>query len=342
MEKNESIKTPADKKKQLKKLLNPSPSLRFFAWLLLALTLVTPLFAIFAVSRLPMPSPVVFDSRAEDEAYSFIDVQYMNDWFCSYNGKRFYIVWDEQDAPYIAALRSEHLEQLEDIAVYTETGAWQSPFVSPPEPVRIHGYGIRYSSELSDLFADSLGFDDVRSLEEAFGTRMLDATVAPNEDLKYILLTVSIFLFLGTLILGTLAISCSLGCRRSLEYLEAKGAVDEAYDEATSESTLLLQKGRLRLGKRFMFLLQHGQIIEYPMITWCYANISDKDSSVIVKTINGLSFDLARGEESKLLYDELESRNECGSILFGYNLDNQKEYLERVAEYKKLAKAARG
>ncbi len=276
--------------------------------------------------------------------YACIDVSYMTEYFATYSSdeettKWVYFVFDE-DYTYMTNISGKTLEKLQPILNYTYKN--KDSKEEPPEPVTICGITQTVPDKLKDLAIKSYNelYDDEIVNEENFyeqlGVYYLDTTQPPTSDLIGETIFVSIFFFIG-LILVITYIKRDSTTRKTLERYAS--TIENIKMDALNPETVFNKKAKVYFTKEYIINFATSfEIIDYKDIVWIYPYILRTNGFVTQKSIYVVTKDkkvhivasLPTNKKDIITYEELYNTliTKVPDALIGYTKENQEKVKE--------------
>ena len=246
-----------------------------------------------------------------------------------YGDKNYYIIFDENDYPYIARLTDSTYKMLEKKYENNETISYE-----------VSGYLFRQEKEMKplaidahkEIFSDSMISE--ANYELYFGKCYLDETLTPSTGIEALsigigvgLLFLSFFAFIFYIVF---AIRYKKNIRKyGKEILEA---------ELLKPDTQYYKKAHICLTDKYVISTMSGlDVLEYKDILWLYYenrryNFASIGKFIVARTANKKIVQLAYTYSNEDLLIEImkkiKEKNE--QILLGFTKENQEKYKELV------------
>lgn len=282
---------------------------------------------------------LISSKKDEPEQYATVGIKYLPYLFAEettdYGSKKYYIVFDEFDYPYIARLKDETYQKLEKQYDNNEEINYN-----------LKGFLYEQDEELKKLAIESHRelFEDSEiteaNYELYFGKTYLDEDLVPQTAAEIIFLVIGIpLLFIGLICL-IISIIAKLRFKKNIR----KYNKDELEYELSKSSTLYFKKEEICLTDNYVISTFMGlDILKYEDILWLYVenrryNFISIGKYLIARTKNKKIIQLAysfRNEELLIqIMNKIAEKN--NKIMLGFTKENNKSYKELIKNNKQI------
>lgn len=263
--------------------------------------------------------------------YVYADIAAVSDWVLRYDDSKYYTALGSDGMGYTLKLEDSVFEEMKAQHDYWCAEDENAPI---PEPYRVYGHCYPLSHEDAAAMANIWQLKNAKEYYIAFGDYYINTTYSPYIELRDILWVIAIFTGLAWGMVGLVMFSKAKCFKNSRKRLERCGTFDDAALDFLSASPAD-KKDKLRLGRKYIFNREYGNIIPYEDVLWCYRKTAGSEIIIEIKTwtkqvytlcVIGRSIETVDIESEEKIYKRLaEGQPE---ILFGYTTENALKYQE--------------
>ena len=244
-----------------------------------------------------------------------------------YGGKKYYIVFDNRDYPYIARLTDDTYKKLENLYDNNEEISYE-----------LKGYLFKQEKELRDLAIDAHKelFEDSEiseaNYELYFGKSYLDETITPTTNLEAITIGIGVGLIFLSFFIFIFYIVSRIRFKKNIK----KYSKEELEYELSKKDTLYFKKEHICLTDKYIISTLTGLDI-----LWLYYenrryNFISIGKYIIARTKNKKMISIAYtyGNEELLIEIMKKITEKNNNILLGFTKENQQKYNELIKKEK--------
>ena len=263
--------------------------------------------------------------------YVKINIAYLPYLFASesddYGGKKYYIVFDDNQYPYIVRLTDNTYNKLEQLYDNNEEISYE-----------IKGYLFKQEKELKELainahkelFSDSEISE--ANYELYFGKSYLDETITPSTGVEAITIGVGVGLILLSFFIFIFYIVFKIRFKKNIK----KYNKEELESELLKPNTLYFKKENICLTDKYVISTMAGlDVIKYEDILWLYYenrryNFVSIGKYIIARTKDRKMMQIAYsyGNEELLIEIMKKIAEKNDQIMLGFTKENQQKYKE--------------
>lgn len=277
-----------------------------------------------------------------DQQYSYIDVEYMSDYFAYYENDnevidQYYFVWDDEQFLYIALLDNSRINtDLKDIYKYSLT----ENDVDHPGTVRITGLSEEISEDLKEIAIETLNewYGEGTFTDENFadyvGNYLINTKETPYTSISEIPMIIGAIAGMIGLIFGICLVVYAIQSKMMINKITAEDLmyIDK---QIASGQAFNIHGINLYLTKNYVVDLTYRfQAYAYKDIAWLYLYRIKQygaTTSIAIKVglKNGKTKTIAQSSRkyqqdiSQLL---VEIGNRCPDVLIGYTKENKQAF----------------
>lgn len=313
------------------KYMRPSLIARTVCLLLFVLTAVLVVFGIVLPHIEQSEDAVPFAQNCSEGEYVYADVVAVSDWILRRNDSKYYTAISSDGVGCTIVLENSVFEEMKAQHDYWCSEEENAPM---PEPYRVYGHCYPLSREDAAAMANTW---DLKSSDEyyfSFGSKYINTTYSPYIELRDILWVIAIFTGLAWGMFALVVFSKSKCFKNSIKMLEQRDLAEEVALDFLSASPVD-KKDKLRLGGKFIFNRDYGNIIPYEDVLWCYRKTAGSEIILEIKTwfkqvytlgVIGRTIETVDLETEQKIYERLAAGRP--EILLGYTTENALKYQE--------------
>ena len=163
--------------------------------------------------------------------------------------------------------------------------------------------------------------------------------VKPNKAILVVFLCIPpVLTIVGLLLLATVYLPAKKKIQKKLDMIEANGQLDQAVSDLVSSESKRFMKGKVVMGKGFVFIKATGLLFSYDELLWAYMHretttllfipVKRNDSLVLATKTLKPTFVATMGKDRKgeIKNALLEIYNHNRSCMIGATKENQANY----------------
>ena len=278
-------------------------------------------------------SELIANKKDEVNEYVKINIAYLPYLFAEetddYGGKKYYIVFDNNNYPYIVRLTDTTYKMLEKQYDNDEEISYE-----------ISGYLFKQQKEMKDLaidahkeiFSDSLISE--ANYELYFGKCYLDETLTPTTGVEAIMIGIGVGLLILSFIVFIFYIVFKIRFKKGIK----KHSIEKLEAELMEPGVLYFPKERICLTDKHVISMMAGlDVIKYEDILWIYYenrnyNFVSIGKYIIARLKNKKMLQIAYsyGNEDLLIEIMKKIKEKNDEILLGFTKENQQKYKELI------------
>jgi hypothetical protein len=276
--------------------------------------------------------PEKFTRESKNNAYAYIDIQYLLDWPYENRGNKHYFAFDKEENIYIVIIDDEEMYKYLDIINYTYNNDDDENAIAPP-PVRAIGTVQKATRTTAKGICNMVSYDSVEEYYNILGKTVLNTKTTPATKYAGKCIFFSIFVMPIFIVCFINIIKNLIYYSKSIKKLNDTYEYDRAYDELNQENRHLLNENGIILTENYMFVKNKGIAINYKNLYWCYMRKQSYNGFVIERSL--IIYTISQGKyilsffrkKYEFLFDKILDiiSNRNNEVLCGY----EKVYIDK-------------
>ena len=288
------------------------------------------------------PEAIFLDKVEGDYEYAKVEVALLDRYFASEKTdsveKKYYLAYDKHNRPYVVVLDEENYNLLKEIQDYSLSDEEKDA----PTPVIIYGDSQSIPDEAYQYLHEFIntGEDEDVSMEDmknAVGKYYLNTYYNPHEDIMFVMVFWSIFIFFGLVLVISYFIRIA---KLKKTLVKDREIIDKISQDLEMNSGTHNKRCKIFMNNNYIVSYHNEiKIIDIKNIIWLYPFeirqngivtnktiyvITNEGKSNIFVSINTLS------KKNKIAFEEVyqELMNRTPNALHGYSKENQEKAKE--------------
>ena len=220
---------------------------------------------------------------------AYLDIVGVSPWIYRKGEDVYYCAEDKDGYLFTLRLNSTMHDEMQEQQDYWLRETQDAP---QPAPYRLYGFVEETSQSVqtnlcqwweidTSAYSEWFGTKHLNPFMDAFGSRVLDGTQTPMDNISSILYVCAFFFFLFFLAFGIDLLTTDSRAKSCLASLEQQGLLDQAAQQLDSLNTFTMGKDSARFTQDFAFGSNTGLALPYKDILWCYQRDTRRNFSVV-------------------------------------------------------------